>query len=125
MRLLLDSHAALAAATRPQRLSAKARSAVEDPANDVFLSVVSPYELELKKALGKLAYPQVDWAVFAAKSRLSILPISLDHGLASARLPLHHRDPWDRLLVAQASVDTMVLVTSDARIAAYGVPTLW
>lgn len=126
MNLLLDSHAVLAIAFDPPKLSHRARDAIQAPGNGVFISAISPYELELKKALGKLSYPDVaDWGTLAAQVGWQALPISLAHGVAAARLPYHHGDPWDRLLIAQAMFEMLTLVSSDKRIARYGVPTLW
>lgn len=126
MNLLLDSHAVLAIAFDPPKLSNRARDAVQAPGNSVFISAITPYELELKKALGKLIFPDVaDWSTLAAQAGWQALPISVAHGVAAARLPHHHGDPWDRLLVAQAMLEMLTLVSSDKRIARYGVAMLW
>lgn len=126
MNLLLDSHALLAFVFDPPKLSDRARNAIQSNGNVVFVSAISPHELELKKALGNLGYPTVaDWNVLADQARFQVLPVSVSHGVAAARLPQHHRDPWDRLLIAQATIEAMTLVTSDRRIMRYGVPTLW
>jgi PIN domain nuclease of toxin-antitoxin system len=126
VNLLLDSHAVLAIAFDPPKLSNRARDAIQAPGNVVFISAISPYELELKKALGKLGFPSVvDWSVLAAQAGWQVLAVSISHGVNAARLPQHHGDPWDRLLVAQAMVEAMTLVTSDKRIVRYSVPTLW
>lgn len=126
MRLLLDSHALLGAAFGPETLSAAVRDAIVAPDNMVHVSAISPYELELKKSLGKLAFPDVaDWRTLIESLRLRVLEINVQHGVTAARLPRHHKDPWDRLLVAQALVEGFQLVTKDRRLAQYKAATFW
>lgn len=126
MKLLLDSHALMWAAFAPERLSPAAIAAILAGGNTTSVSAISPYELEFKKSIGKLSFPLVsNWEAALSGLGLCMLPISVAHGVAAARLPLHHRDPWDRLLVAQAASEGMVLVSSDRSLQPYGVATLW
>lgn len=124
MRLLLDSHIVHDVLFNSARLPGTTRAALMDPANEVFVSAITPYELELKRAIGKLSFPLVgDWAALIRLTGFEILDITIAHGVGAARLPLHHRDPWDRMLVAQAVHEALVLATNDQSIKRYGVPT--
>jgi PIN domain nuclease of toxin-antitoxin system len=123
MRLLLDTHAALWAVSEPDALSATAREAIVG-AEEIRLSVVSPWELVIKSALGKLVLHRTVEDIcrelereFAAQS----LAVTLAHVLEVGRLPPHHGDPFDRLLVAQARVEGLTMVTRDHVFADYGV----
>lgn len=127
MRLLLDTHALLWAKAEPARLSDEARAAIIDPANEVLVSLASGWELCVKAAAGKLLgdYGALirDEETFRQQleaSDFELLPIDASHVFAALRLPMHHRDPFDRLLVAQAWVEDLVLVTRDDAFAAYG-----
>lgn len=121
MRLLLDTHAWLWFRTGSARLGPKAREAVVHPANDVVVSVASAWEVGIKAAAGKLALPQPfeQW-VDAALTGFDVLAITLDHVRVAAQLPPHHKDPFDRALVAQALVDGLTLVTADPLVQVYG-----
>jgi PIN domain nuclease of toxin-antitoxin system len=126
MRYLLDSQSLLFAIFEPQSLTAAILRTLGDPANEFIVSAVSPYELEVKKANGKLAFPDVaDWPTLLARAFYQTLPIETAHGVAAARLPLHHRDPWDRLLIAQAMIEGLTIVTRDREFARYGVSVVW
>ena len=123
MRLLLDTHAALWAVSEPDALSATARSAILG-AEEIRLSVVSPWELVIKSALGKLVLHRTVEDIcrelereFAAQS----LAVTLAHVLEVGRLAPHHGDPFDRLLIAQARVEGLTIVTRDHVFAEYGV----
>ena len=127
MRLLLDTHILLWALLAPERLSAPAQAAIRDPANDVFVSAASAWEMAIKLSLGKLpAPPNADsWLPQQlVLNQFSVLPVTLEHALAVERLPRHHGDPFDRLLIAQAQQDRMTLVTVDPMLDPYGVPLL-
>lgn len=128
MKLLLDTHALLWWHEDDGRLSAPAREAIQDVAHAVAISVVSVWEIQIKLQLGKLtlrdSLPRLLEQQLAV-NRLSLLPITLPHILALEQLPLHHRDPFDRLLLAQARVEGYTLVSRDAALAAYPVPLLW
>lgn len=123
MRLLLDTHALLWTLGEPASLGSRARDAIEDEANDVFVSAVSVWEIAIKRALGKLAAPD-DLVAGIVGQGFSPLPISWHHADLAGALPRHHADPFDRMLVAQAEAEGLTLVTRDARIALYGVRTL-
>jgi PIN domain nuclease of toxin-antitoxin system len=122
VRLLLDTHVLLwqLAGTRP--LGERAHAAIA-AASELAFSVVSFAEIGVKAAIGKLTVPD-DLQEHIVGAGVRVLGLSADHGLAVARLPLHHRDPFDRLLVAQARQEGFTLVTADARIHAYEVAVL-
>jgi PIN domain nuclease of toxin-antitoxin system len=127
MRLLLDTHVLLWALSEPDRLSDAARTAVVDPDNEVLASVVSAWEIAIKQSLGKIALPGPAEAwlpVAAAATGIEWLPVQLEDALRVQCLPWHHRDPFDRLLVAQARAGT-TFVTHDRRLEPYGVAVLW
>ena len=123
MRLLLDTHVLLWALGNPSSLSPGARAAIETPRTPVLVSSASAWEIGVKVSLGKLRAP-VDLAEQLRDKRFTPLPVSIAHGLRVGALPLHHRDPFDRLLVAQAQLEGLTIVTRDERIAAYDVETL-
>jgi PIN domain nuclease of toxin-antitoxin system len=123
LRLLLDTHALLWALLAPRRLSPTAADAIEDAANDVFVSVVSTWEIEVKRAKGKLPIP-TPLRDALAEQRFKTLPVTLRDVLAVESLPRHHRDPFDRMLIAQAQLEDMTLVTSDREVRHYPVATL-
>jgi PIN domain nuclease of toxin-antitoxin system len=120
LRLLLDTHALLWALLEPRRLSPAALSAIADGDNDVFVSVVSAWEIEIKRTKGKLPMPTPVGEALA-EQRFETIPVVLDHVLAVESLPRHHRDPFDRMLIAQAQLDAMTLITSDRTIRKYPV----
>ena len=122
-RLLLDTHALLWVLEDDDALSEPARSAIVDPRNDVFVSSVSVWEISIKRSLGKLKAPEDVLSTIDA-SGLRELPVTFVHADHAGGLPLHHRDPFDRMLVAQAQVEGLTIVTHDSVIATYGVRTL-
>jgi PIN domain nuclease of toxin-antitoxin system len=123
LRLLLDTNALLWILMAPDRLRKTAAEAIRSEESDVWASVVSPWELAIKASHGKLRAPD-DLSARLDRARVSLLPISLRHADAVASLPHHHRDPFDRMLVAQAQVEGMTLVTSDRELAQYQVALL-
>ena len=123
MRLLLDTHVLLWALMDSGQLRPAARSLLADGANDVYVSAASAWELGIKSALGKLKIPADLEAVLQA-SFLRPLAINIAHALEAAALPRHHADPFDRLLIAQARLEGLTLMTRDGRFSAYGVSTL-
>lgn len=128
MNLLLDSQAFVNIILFPELFPANARSAIEDGNNDVYLSLVSPLELQIKINLGKLSFGKplrqtIEEEVEAGTFEL--LPITLAHIDELSRLPSHHRDPFDRLLIAQAVSEGLTIVTSDQHIRRYPVSCLW
>ena len=128
MKLLLDTHVLLWWHGEPSRLSENANNAISDLDNEIFLSVVTGWELQIKAQLGKLTLSKplneiLDQELSTNDFRL--LPVAMAHVLALDLFPLHHRDPFDRLLVAQAHQEEMTLVTHDPKLSAYSVPLLW
>ena len=123
VRLLLDTHAVLWALAEPRRLSGPARMAVEDAQNEVFVSVVSGWEIAIKRALGKLQAPD-DLEAWIGKQGFTPLLMTFHHAKLAGALPLHHGDPFDRMLIAQAQAEGLILVTRDADIPLYGVRTM-
>jgi PIN domain nuclease of toxin-antitoxin system len=123
MRLLLDAHIFLWWDRHLSRIPPNLREAIEDPANDIFVSAASVWEIAIKRALGKLSF---DASIVRTVERLGfeLLPISGRHAEHAGGLPRHHGDPFDRLIVAQAALERLVLGTNDAALRRYGVPTL-
>ena len=121
MRLLLDTHVLLWALGGPKRLPKEVRAAVESPDNEVLFSAASIWEIAIKTQIGRANFKvSPDEIIQAAlESGFSELPVRADHGARSASLPLHHRDPFDRLLVAQAISEPCRLITADAVLGAY------
>lgn len=118
MRLLLDTHVLLWAVLNDPRLTATQAQAISE--GDLYLSSASVWEIGLKRAIGKLAVPDEIFDV-AVDAGCRPLPISWTHAEAAAALPLHHADPFDRMLIAQARCEGLRLVSSDAKLAAYDV----
>lgn len=128
MKLLLDTHTFLWFLDGSPQLSPHARGLIEDGTNDVFLSVGSLWEMAIKVSLGKLTLAQPFETLIPAQLALNViqvLGISVDHTARIVTLPFHHRDPFDRLLIAQALVEGMPIVGVDAAFDAYGVTRLW
>ena len=123
MKLLLDTHALLWWLADDARLGRCARQAITTPTNLVFVSAATAWEIALKRARGKLVAPG-DVEEWLAASNFQPLPIQIAEAVASAELPPHHRDPFDRLLVAQAQLGRMTIVTGDADVASYDVSVL-
>ncbi|GAB3915748.1 twitching motility protein PilT [Microlunatus endophyticus] len=122
MRLLLDTHVVLWQLSGERTLSAAAIEAIGS-ADDLLFSVVSFAEVGVKAAVGKLEVPD-DFKQQVAEAGVRTLGLSAEHGLAVAGLPLHHRDPFDRLLIAQARSDGLTVVSADRRFSAYPVPLI-
>jgi PIN domain nuclease of toxin-antitoxin system len=109
-------------------VSARARDAIADSHTPVVLSVVTPWELTIKRAIGRLELTDSPGSlVYAQVARhgYEVLAVKLDHALAVGDLPLHHADPFDRLLIAQAHAERLTLVSADAAFDRYDVPVLW
>ncbi len=123
MRLLLDSQTVLWWVGVDKDCLSEQMRLMIDEADEVFVSVASVWELEIKRNLQKLAFADDAWAQVAALG-VEWLPIELDDTLAAAKLPRHHGDPFDRMIVAQALARGLTLVTSDRRLADYEVPIL-
>jgi PIN domain nuclease of toxin-antitoxin system len=124
LKLLLDTHAALWFLSADDRLGEGARRHLYDADNRILLSAAVVLEVAVKRSLGKLTVTD-DYLSLLLDAGAQSLPISLDHAAAVERLPWHHRDPFDRLLVAQAEIEQATLVSRDSALGAYGVPVIW
>jgi len=128
VRLLLDTHAFLWWIRDDDSLSRRARRAITDERNQCFLSMASCWEMAIKKSLGKLEIPEpIDGFVAeqVAANRFSILPIELRHVSQVRRLAFHHRDPFDRLLAAQADEEGLSIASADPIFQKYGIERVW
>ncbi|MFN8202538.1 MAG: type II toxin-antitoxin system VapC family toxin [Solirubrobacteraceae bacterium] len=125
MKLLLDTHVVLWWTHDSRRLSQTARELVGDPRHDVLLSAVVAWEIAIKRALGTLKVRPGLVAELLADGGAAELAVSVAHATEVERLPMHHRDPFDRMLVAQARVEGAVLVSSDEALRKYDVPVSW
>ncbi len=121
MRLLLDTHILILAVSDPSRLDPAVRDAVASPDNDVLVSAASAWEISIKQALGRIEFPLDELPELLTTMGIETLAISLRHAIAAGSLPRHHNDPFDRMLIAQAAVDNLVLVTDDAVVTSYEV----
>ena len=123
MRVLLDTHIFLWWNSDPAMIARPLREAIAQPSNEIFVSAASVWEIGIKRALGKLGFAQrIVQSVLA--HRFQLLPINGEHAEHAAELPPHHADPFDRLLVAQASLERLLLGTQDIRMRAYRPPIL-
>jgi PIN domain nuclease of toxin-antitoxin system len=128
VNLLLDTHTFLWFCQDDRALSKTARTTIEDPANSKFVSVASCWELAIKAGLGKLnlGEPSATYIPNAlARTGIQLLPIDLSHATAVESLPLHHKDPFDRMLIAQAMIEAMPIVSKDPVFDLYGVTRMW
>ena len=127
MKLLLDTHAFIWWDSDPAQLSAPALAALRDPANEVWLSVASVWEMVIKAQLGKLTLrlPLADIVRQQQANGLQVLPVTLAHTLAVEGLPAIHKDPFDRVLIAQTNVEGAQLVSADQVVRQYPVRVLW
>ncbi len=123
MQLLLDTHAFLWWLSGSRKLDDNAQRAIAEPQNQIFVSAISGLEIGIKRSLGKLQAPvPLDDQVLLEGFRH--LPVTFQHGEQVGELPWHHCDPFDRILVAQAQIDSLILVTRDQHIPMYDVPIL-
>ena len=122
MRYLLDTHALLWARSAPDRLSTDALAVLQSAETVLYVSMASLWECAIKSSIGRLAVPDDFYRIVS--NDYDVLGIDVSHVEACASLPLHHRDPFDRLLVAQAQLGGLTLVTRDRNIARYDVPTV-
>lgn len=118
MRILLDTHLFLWAVSAPSKLSAAARKQID--AAEVFVSAASIWEISIKSSIGKLDADPDELLASVEPAGFSMLPITGDHAAKIAKLPPIHKDPFDRILVAQASVEPMILLTNDETLRDYG-----
>ena len=123
MKLLLDTHTLLWWLNRDRRLGPPTRQAIATDAERVAVSAASAWEISIKEAFGKLDAP-AGWPEEIEGFGFEPLPITFDHAREAGGLPRHHGDPFDRMLVAQARLEGLVIVTADPRIARYDVQTL-
>jgi len=124
LKLLLDTHAALWWLADDERVGEEATAQLLDDTNQVLLSAAVVWEVAIKRSLGKLEAPD-DFATILLGAGVLPLAVSVEHAARVERLPWHHRDPFDRLLVAQATIERATLVSRDDRLHAYGVPLVW
>jgi PIN domain nuclease of toxin-antitoxin system len=124
--LLADTHALIWFFLANRRLSHAARRAIENPKNEIFVSAVSGYELALKSSRGLIASIVINDLSYALRlARFEELQLKLVHMIAAGELPGPHSDPWDRILMAQAKAEDLVVVTRDSVFEDYGLRTLW
>ena len=124
MELLLDTNALIWALSDPHHLAPSARAHLEDGRNRLFVSAASTWEIAIKVALGKLRVPPAleTWLpARLAEAQMTQLPIAVSHTLVVEHLPSHHKDPFDRLLIAQALAERLTVVSADTHLARYGV----
>ncbi|MEO6588683.1 MAG: type II toxin-antitoxin system VapC family toxin [Pyrinomonadaceae bacterium] len=128
MNLLLDSHVFIWSYDEQHKLSPTALRAMSDSSNTLFLSVASAWEIQIKIIIGKIKLKNSLADVIAEQQKingLQLLPVELSHALHLENLPLHHKDPFDRLLISQATFENMALVSADANFANYQINLLW
>ena len=128
MRVLLDTHALVWALAEPDRLSPRARAVLVDPGTVAFVSLVSAWELSILEGLDRVRLKVPLSRVFTeglASLRINLLPIRLSHVASVALLPPHHRDPFDRMLVAAAIAEKLSVVSGDSVFRRYGVTVVW
>ena len=128
MRVLLDTHALLWWWTDSPSLSSTAREVIAAPANEIFVSTASVWEIRTKQRLGKLALIpdlSVHFGDLLQKSRFTVLDIGWRHALVAGGYPADRRDPFDRMLAAQSALEALPLVTRDPVFSAFGNPCLW
>ena len=128
MRALLDTHVFLWWISDDRRLSSWVRTIIGDGNNRLFLSAASGWEIAIKAKLGRLKLPK-SLETFVAEqlalNAIESLPVQMSHALHVYTLPVHHRDPFDRLLVAQAQLENLPILTADPQISLYPVETVW
>jgi PIN domain nuclease of toxin-antitoxin system len=127
MKLLLDTHTFIWWDSDPSKLSSRALDLLTDKDNIRLLSVVSLWEIQIKHQLGKLTLNKALREIIASQQNndIEILPINIDHILALDNLPIYHKDPFDRLLIAQANIENAVMISRDAVFANYSVQVEW
>ncbi|HWG20599.1 MAG TPA: type II toxin-antitoxin system VapC family toxin [Terracidiphilus sp.] len=128
MRVLLDTHALLWAAFHKDLLSARVRRVIQSPANEILVSAASAWEIATKFRLGKLPFAQAladDFIPKVTSAGYLLLPISVEHALRAGRLTGDHKDPFDRMLAAQAIHEDLPIVSNDAQLDAFGVRRTW
>lgn len=127
MRVLLDTHAFLWFLAGDERLSRKAREAMSDENTELFVSAASVWEMAIKASLGRLhlPLPVADYVAEKIHDGFQVMPIDWVHAAAVQKLPFHHRDPFDRLIIAQAQIEKLPLVSGDRTFLKYGIRLIW
>lgn len=128
MRFLIDTHCWIWALADSERLNPTAAAMIEDEANTVVLSAVSVAEIAIKISIGKFRLPDIEKNIVEMSAEdlaAKTLPLYTHHSLRVAEMPLHHRDPFDRLLIAQAQAEGLPLMTADPVLAKYDVDIIW
>lgn len=123
MKYLLDTHVFIWAMEGSKRLKKDIKNEISNSKNKIFVSVVTIWEISIKRSLKKLKTP-FDIEASIKKTDLQIIPIQITHALAVEKLPLHHKDPFDRILISQAKVENLTLITSDQKIWKYNLKLL-
>jgi PIN domain nuclease of toxin-antitoxin system len=123
LRLLLDTYALIYSLARPEDLKESARAEIADPDNEVFFTPANVWEIEIKVSIGKLERPADD-VVEAARSSFDELPISALHAAIAGQLPMHHRDPFDRMIIAQGQEEDLTVATPDDKFSLYDVDVI-
>ena len=119
-RLLLDTHTFLWCLADVEQLAEDTRTTIADPHNDVFVSAITGWEIAVKRAKGRLVAPD-NLSALVEERGFTHLPLTFHHAEQAGRLPMHHRDPFDRFLIAQARAEELILVTRDGHIRQYDV----
>jgi PIN domain nuclease of toxin-antitoxin system len=128
MRALLDTHAFLWWINDDARLSDRCRAIISSGVNEILFSAVSAWEIAVKAGIGRLTIPgdlETYTLAQVSRNRFEVLSISLSHALRASCLPPHHKDPFDRMLIAQAQVERVTILTGDAQIARYPIRVAW
>jgi len=128
MKLLLDTHTFIWWDSEPQRLSQQVLNMCQDPENVLLASVASLWEMQIKLQLGKLELNKPLAELVSGQqevNKIDILDVKLEHVLSLAKLPSHHKDPFDRLLIAQADIEEAILVSKDQIFTEYEVKVVW
>jgi PIN domain nuclease of toxin-antitoxin system len=128
VKLLLDTHAFIWLNTQPSRLSSNVMGLLTSGLHDIYLSIASPWEMQIKSQLGKLSLDVslaelIDTSV--NRNNISLLNIEFKHIDYLANLPLHHNDPFDRIMIAQALLENMAIISVDSAFSKYQVPIVW
>jgi PIN domain nuclease of toxin-antitoxin system len=128
MKLLLDTHVFLWLRSEPEKVSSKALNLYQEPNNSVYLSIVSVWEMQIKRQIGKLDLNMPLQEIIEEQcetNNLQILPLRLKHIFGLQDLPLHHKDPFDRLLLVQSQIENLYLISSDSTLKLYQVNLCW
>ncbi len=123
MRFLLDTHILLWWLGDEQKLSPQIRAVISNPENVIFVSAATVWEMSIKKSLGKLSMPN-NLLEKLKDNNFQVLDITAEHGLRVTDLPLHHKDPFDRMLIAQSMIEGLTIITLDTKFPLYDIPLL-